>query len=211
MSGKLARYLVDAGAHVDAGSPYAEVEVMKMYMQVAAPEAGTISFCKPEGSILEPGELIATVVLDDPSKVHKAELFSGTLPNLDAVPQPGYFRKPHVVARSASTILQNVMQGYEIPLDKFEQVLCDRDAAFADPMLPFTEFEEVMSVLAGRLPFQLADKLKAIRETQMEALKQAKQAEADAATTGVVAGRSAFDVSEIAHAVDEAEAAVPER
>ena len=210
MSGKLARYLVEEGATLAAGEPYAEVEVMKMYMQVTVPEAGTISFVKPEGSILEPGELIASVVLEDPSKVHKAELFAGQLPVFAKGDQPGYFRKPHVVARNASGILQNVMQGYEIPLDEFERVLADRDAAFSDPMLPFTEFEEIMSVLAGRLPFQLADKLGEIRKTQLAALNAALGSD-DAGTSTAVAGRVAFDVSEIAASVDEAEAALPPR
>lgn len=65
------RFLVEDGASVPAGHPYAEVEVMKMYMTLQVPEAGKIHFCKLEGSMLESGELIATVTLDDPSKVHK--------------------------------------------------------------------------------------------------------------------------------------------
>jgi acetyl-CoA carboxylase / biotin carboxylase 1 len=71
MSGKLARFLVDDGAVVLAGQAFAEVEVMKMYMTLQVPETGTVHFCKLEGSVLESGELIATVTLEDPSKVHK--------------------------------------------------------------------------------------------------------------------------------------------
>jgi acetyl-CoA carboxylase carboxyltransferase component/biotin carboxyl carrier protein len=80
MSGKLARYCVEDGTHVLAGSAYAEVEVMKMYMPLTLPESGVITLLKPEGSVLEPGDLLARVALDDPSKVHKAEPFTGTLP-----------------------------------------------------------------------------------------------------------------------------------
>ena len=49
---------------------------MKMYMTLTVPEAGVISLAKLEGSVLEPGELIATVRLDDPTKVHKVRLRS---------------------------------------------------------------------------------------------------------------------------------------
>jgi acetyl-CoA carboxylase carboxyltransferase component/biotin carboxyl carrier protein len=79
LSGKLARYLVEDGAHCAAGTAFAEVEVMKMYMPLTLPEAGTITLHKPEGSVLEPGELLATVVLDDPSKVSRATVYTGPL------------------------------------------------------------------------------------------------------------------------------------
>ncbi len=59
------------GASVTSGQAFAEVEVMKMYMTLSVPEAGVISLAKLEGTVLEPGELIATVSLDDPTKVHK--------------------------------------------------------------------------------------------------------------------------------------------
>jgi cell wall-associated NlpC family hydrolase len=59
MSGKLVRYLVEEGAPVAAGTPYVEVEVMKMYMTLTVPEAGRLRPAKPEGSMLEPGDLIS--------------------------------------------------------------------------------------------------------------------------------------------------------
>jgi hypothetical protein len=40
-------------------------------MTLTVPEAGVISLTKLEGSVLEPGELLATVKLDDPTKIHK--------------------------------------------------------------------------------------------------------------------------------------------
>jgi len=82
MSGKLVRFLVEEGAFVKAGTAYAEVEVMKMYMTLAAPESGSLQLRKPEGSLLEPGDLIATCSLEDPTKVHKAVPYKGTLPQM---------------------------------------------------------------------------------------------------------------------------------
>ena len=104
MSGKLVRFLVADGSTVQAGANFAEVEVMKMYMPLVAPEAGrvgtphvdflrscpfahlpinsgVIHFQLQEGSILQPGDLIATVDLLDPSKVQQAEDFTGVLPS----------------------------------------------------------------------------------------------------------------------------------
>jgi acetyl-CoA carboxylase/biotin carboxylase 1 len=45
MSGKIARYLVDDGASVAAGSAYAEVEVMKMYMPLLVPVGAPQAAC----------------------------------------------------------------------------------------------------------------------------------------------------------------------
>ena len=42
-----------------------QVEVLKIFM-LLVPEPGCINFKKSEGSVLEPGDLIATVVLDEP-------------------------------------------------------------------------------------------------------------------------------------------------
>lgn len=47
---KLMRFLVADGTHLDANSPYAEVEVMTMCMPLTSPAAGTRSFKLAEGS-----------------------------------------------------------------------------------------------------------------------------------------------------------------
>ena len=67
-SGKLVGYTVGDGTHVDAGKPFCEIEVMKMIMPLVAPESGHIHFQLAEGAVLEPGDLIATMVLDDRQK-----------------------------------------------------------------------------------------------------------------------------------------------
>lgn len=66
-AGKLVRYLVENGSHVDAGQAYAEMEVMKvfftlfvftshqMYLPLTATEPGKITHSKPEGAVLEAG------------------------------------------------------------------------------------------------------------------------------------------------------------
>eukprot|EP01138_Halocafeteria_seosinensis_P000421 gb/GECG01000434.1/.p1 GENE.gb/GECG01000434.1/~~gb/GECG01000434.1/.p1 ORF type:complete len:2813 (+),score=333.03 gb/GECG01000434.1/:1-8439(+) len=175
MSGKLSRYLVDDQQHVEANQAYAEIEVMKMYMQLVAPESGTMSLIKPEGSILEPGELLATVELDDPGKVRRSERFSGTLPTQwDAKAATGDFgsgdsfgavnavtgyRKANTVARSAINILEAALDGYKVPDARVKDALMERDLAFCNPHLPLLEFEELLFVLSSRLPTELSRKL----------------------------------------------------
>lgn len=56
--GKLVRYLVEDGSHVNAGTPVAEIEVMKMYIPLQCGESGRITFVKPAGSSIETGDLI---------------------------------------------------------------------------------------------------------------------------------------------------------
>jgi acetyl-CoA carboxylase/biotin carboxylase 1 len=67
--GKLVRYLVANGDHVEQNQAYAELEVMKMVMPVVAPAAGMITFLIPEGSSMSAGDLMARLELDDPTKV----------------------------------------------------------------------------------------------------------------------------------------------
>jgi acetyl-CoA carboxylase/biotin carboxylase 1 len=50
---KLLRYLVLDGSHIDADTPYAEVEVMKMCMPLLSPASGVIHFKMSEGQAMQ--------------------------------------------------------------------------------------------------------------------------------------------------------------
>ena len=50
-AGKLTRYLVEDGAHLRRGEPFAEVEVMKMLFLLTVSEAGVISLAKGSGNV----------------------------------------------------------------------------------------------------------------------------------------------------------------
>lgn len=50
---KLLRYLVADDSHVDADTPYAEVEVMKMCMPLLSPASGNIHFKMSEGQAMQ--------------------------------------------------------------------------------------------------------------------------------------------------------------
>lgn len=58
-------------------SRLAAAQVMKMFMPMLAPAAGTLRWRLPEGSILAPGDLIATLDLTDPGAVTQAVPFTG--------------------------------------------------------------------------------------------------------------------------------------
>ena len=58
MPGKLLKYLVEDGAHVTKGEPYAEIEVMKMCMTLSATESGCCRFSKMPGASLTAGDIM---------------------------------------------------------------------------------------------------------------------------------------------------------
>lgn len=60
---KLLRFLVADGSHVDADTPYAEVEVMKMCMPLLLPASGVIHFVMPEGQAMQVLYLYFTLLL----------------------------------------------------------------------------------------------------------------------------------------------------
>lgn len=60
-------------AHLDA-----IMQVMKMVMMVYSPAAGRIQYQLQEGAVLKTGDLIATLQLDDPLSVTRAQPFPGS-------------------------------------------------------------------------------------------------------------------------------------
>ena len=87
VTGKVVRFLQQDGDKVEKDQPYVEVEAMKMIMALKAGETGVISHKLQPGAILAPGDLIAGLTLDDPSKVKKIESFSGPMTMLPLLPR----------------------------------------------------------------------------------------------------------------------------
>ncbi len=80
-AGKLLKFYIEDGGHVNAGQPYAEIEVMKMVANIYSPSAGILHHRKMGGAILESGDIISTIDLDDSSQVKVALPFKGTFPS----------------------------------------------------------------------------------------------------------------------------------
>lgn len=186
-AGKLARYLVDDGASLRKGMPFAEIEVMKMYMPLLTPEAGVIRLLKSEGAVLAPGDCIATMELDDPSCVKKSERYMGKLPPASPKGANGTSAL-HKLKRSLN-ILKTVLDGYFVPEDLAQQASVDLFDALNNPLLPVEELKEAMSPLAGRIPLdvfaKITDKIQSFR-TELSQVSESTVSEFNAGAIGAI-------------------------
>lgn len=148
------RYLVEDGDHVDADTAFAEIEVMKMVMPLVVSHSGILRLSLQAGAVMAAGDIVANLLLDDPSKVKLAQPYTGTLPVFKTGTDGD---KTHHVVRRAMSLLSNVLQGYCVPEPLFSQ-RCDHIvndelvAALNDPRLPLLELQDVLSALSSRLP-----------------------------------------------------------
>lgn len=85
VTGKIVRFLQQDGDVVEKDKPYVEVEAMKMIMAIKASESGVVTHNLSPGSIIQAGDLIASLTLKDPSKVKQVATFKN---RLSVVPQP---------------------------------------------------------------------------------------------------------------------------
>ena len=151
--GKLVKFLVDNGGHVKAGKPFAEVEVMKMFMPLLAQESGTVQFIKQPGTTLEAGDVLGILQLDDPSRVQHAQPFTSQLP--DFGPPQIVGDKPPQRYQLLYSILQNILLGFD------NQVLMSGTLkglveVLRDPDLPYGEWNSQFFALTSRMPQKLA-------------------------------------------------------
>jgi biotin carboxylase/acetyl-CoA carboxylase carboxyltransferase component/biotin carboxyl carrier protein len=146
VSGKLVRYLVSDGDHVEQNDAYAELEVMKMYLTLRAPESGTIALIMAAGSALEIGDVVARLELDDPSKVRRSELFTGSLPDYGPPQAPG--SKPHQVFSAALENVELLLRGFDADLSSPSRLV----ELIDDPRVAAGELQEALSSLSGRIP-----------------------------------------------------------
>ena len=150
--GKLVKYLIEDGEHIQAGQPYAEVEVMKMCMPLIAGEDGTVQLLKQPGSTVDAGDILAILSLDDPSKVKHALPFDKTLPDFGYPMVLG--NKPVHKFERLLKVLTSILNGFDnqvvmkSTLAKLIEVLRDAD-------LPYSEWNNQISALHSRLPAKL--------------------------------------------------------
>lgn len=155
MGGKLLRYLVQDGAAVEKNQPFAEIEVMKMNMQLTVKESGVITMLKPEGAVMEPGDLICTIELDDPSKVKQAKLFESSLPELGEPWPRALETMPHNSLGHCKNTLQHVIDGYYMPEERIDATLAEMTSVLKNPLLPILEIEEILSRIKNIMPYDL--------------------------------------------------------
>ncbi|XP_053325093.1 acetyl-CoA carboxylase 2 isoform X2 [Spea bombifrons] len=153
-TGKLLQYTVEDGSHVCAGECFAEIEVMKMVMALVVQEPGRIHYVKRPGAVLESGCVVARLDLDDPSKVHQAELYTGDLLPQQTLPIIG--EKLHQIFHNVLDNLINVMNGYCLPepyfTNKVKEWVLTLMKTLRDPSLPLLELQEIMTSVSTRIP-----------------------------------------------------------
>ncbi|KAH9951182.1 acetyl CoA carboxylase [Amylocystis lapponica] len=160
--GKLIRFLIDSGDHIQAGEAYAEIEVMKMYMPLVAAEDGIVQFVKQPGVSLEPGDILGILTLDDPARVRHAKPFEGLLPPMGMPRIVG--NKAHQRLHHYLSILGDILDGFDnqaVMATTFKDLI----TVLENPDLPFSEFTAILSTLSGRMPAKLEDGVRAAIET----------------------------------------------
>ncbi|KAJ2466222.1 acetyl-coenzyme-A carboxylase, partial [Coemansia sp. RSA 2322] len=196
--GKLVRLLVESGDHVRSGEAYAEIEVMKMYMQLTTAEDGVVQFVKQPGAALAAGEVIGVLALDDASKVRHAKPFEGLLAPYG--PPQAYGAKTHQRLRRCQLLLTNALDGFE-PHVPAPQLLQEITELLQNPELPFLEIAEVLAALNSRLPPRLAAALAAELAKAQRAAAEFPAPELLAAVDAYLAAMAPADAAPLAATV----------
>ncbi|XP_071943409.1 acetyl-CoA carboxylase-like isoform X2 [Antedon mediterranea] len=161
-AGKLIQFTVDDGGHCFAGQPYAEIEVMKMVMSLRANEDGCVHYVKRGGAVLDQGSIVARLELDDPSRVQRAQMYTGQFPAPQGPSVHG--SKLHQVFQKAKEALDNIMNGYCLPEPYFEEKCEEYVQMFMksvrNPALPLLEMQEMVSSIVGRVPSDVEKHIK---------------------------------------------------
>jgi len=170
-AGKFVKKLVPNGAYLKKGSPYAEIEVMKMFMPLKVEESGVIAWANNEGASLTAGDLLATLELENPENVASVTIFKGDLKvngwtSLDSPPASSNGGMPHINLRQAIARLKNGMAGYVLSPSAVDLTMKDIADAVTDPSLPAYEIDEQLSVLNGRIEGALFDELSKICDSK---------------------------------------------
>lgn len=171
VAGKLVKKLVADGSHLRKGEPYAEIEVMKMFMPLKVEESGIVQWTCNEGASIAAGDLLAKLELDNPENVSLVTVFEGNLhvAGWGTSSRPANAKRPHLVLRAALEQLEGAMSGYVLAKDEVDIVMEDLALAVTDSALPNLEIGEQLSVLSGRIPSSLFTAITKILESFREA------------------------------------------
>ena len=110
--GRLVRFLVPDGGFVKENMPYAEVEVMKMILQLKSSVSGTMRVRATAGCTLVTGKLLAEIEPEDPATVSRPVLDSATWSQHLRTSSFDTRTDSILRARSAVDALYNLIQGY---------------------------------------------------------------------------------------------------
>ena len=147
-------------------------------MPLKVEEAGIVTWKANEGAALSPGDLLASLALDNPENVAATTIFAGNL-RIEGwiapatVSRMGLSHKstsrdsmllvalmaggrPHLVLRKTLEELNSCISGYSIfDREEIDTLMEDIGTAVTDSTLPKLEIDEQLSVLSGRIPATL--------------------------------------------------------
>lgn len=155
VTGKIVRYLQQDGEEITKDQPYVEVEAMKMIMSIKSSESGTISQNLSPGSIIQAGDLIASLKLKDPSKVKKIVSFKNRLSN---VPLPGPLtletakEKISLAVEGYSHDTESALQAFasnSVNVDDEISFISSQLKKFLDSETVFSTSEDEATVISG--------------------------------------------------------------
>ncbi len=139
-----------------------------MIIQLKAAEGGKVTHEKQPGSIINQGDLLASLELKDPSKVKKILPFDGKLSYEGAADKEDTVLQAF---RSSRRKLELVMDGYVM---ESEPLVAQMLSALGSIDLVIEEMQDTASTLGNKLPTELADTLDGV---YAEALKSHVQGE----------------------------------
>lgn len=152
-AGKLVRFLVENNSFISTGTPFAEIEVMKMYMQLNSSESGIIRFAQTPGNVISVGSMLATLDLEDPTKVKRADLYKGEIPKMKDPIAKG--AKLNQKFHHTLLLIKNVLDGFYHPLP--DELADNLFEYLYDPLLPCLEFSEATKRVSPRFPQTVFD------------------------------------------------------
>ena len=155
-TGKLIHHLVEDGAHLQTNQPFAEIEVMKMVMELRAKASGVIHITRRPGIVLNAEAVLARLDLDDPSKMHVCEEYTDGFPTIGKEASNVRMSKPTCVMPRLRDELDQLLLGFAKPDPYFrnhiQELVDDLMSALRDSSLPLLELQEIMNSVSGRLP-----------------------------------------------------------
>ena len=120
--GKLLKFLVADGERVEQNQPYCEIEVMKTVMPLIATSTGFIRHVAQIGAILEAGDVLCDVTVEDAAGVRQSEPFTGQFPKMHSRSLTGMLPDDSPLVRFArmSTGVLQILAGYDFNSDPTE-------------------------------------------------------------------------------------------
>lgn len=156
-AGRLLQYLKKDGEHVSVGEIYAEIESMKMVINLEVKKAGgrLIHVAQP-GQVLFPGTLIARLDDQDDMAASKPTVFIGKLEEWDKAEELRQKNNSRLNTQF-ETIFQackDLLNGYAVPEKLFKKYITrlidDLFTVLKDKHLPFELFKARLNVVENR-------------------------------------------------------------